>query len=330
MEGNFISKGSRVKYIGYLPALTALAIFLIVFPRFASAYGLVLLTEVFIYAIFALSLNLLLGYAGLPSLGHAAFFGVAGYTVAILVTKGGINNFWICLSAALLAAAALSFVFGFFVIKLSGIYFILLTFALAQFVWAVAWSWRSLTGGDDGLPGIVRPELVLPISMQSDINFYYFILFFFAISMFLLYRICHSPFGYVLQGIRESETRMQVLGYNTWKYKYVCFIFAGVFGGLAGVLKAYHDGFVSPLYADALTSGMALFMCVAGGRRVFVGPAIGAAVIWMIKGTVSTYTEYWSLVLGIIFVVVVMFAPQGLGGYFIHFIRMINRACTKS
>jgi len=327
---NVILEGGRGRFIGYLLALTMLIIFLLVFPQIASSYGIVLVTEVFIYAIFALSLNLLLGYAGLPSLGHSAFFGVSGYTIAILVTKGGMTNFWLCLLAALLVAAMLGFVFGFLAIRTFGIFFLMLTFALAQFVWAVIWSWRSLTQGDDGLPGIIRSGLVFPISIQSDINFYYFVLFFLALSMFLLYRICHSPFGYVLQGIRESETRMQVLGYHTWKYKYVSFILAGVFGGLAGSLKAYQDGFVSPLYANVFTSGMALLMCLTGGTRVFIGPAIGAVVIWLIRGIVSSYTENWSLVLGVIFIFVVMFARHGIGGYLIQLDRMINRARTKS
>jgi branched-chain amino acid transport system permease protein len=326
---NLISRGNRDSYRGCLPILTVFTIFLIMFPRFVSSYGLVLLTEVFIYAIFAMSLNLLLGYAGLPSLGHSAFFGVGGYTIAILVTKGGIGNFGLCLAVALLAAMILSLVFGFLAIRTSGIFFLMLTFALAQFVWAVIWSWRSLTSGDDGLPGIVRPNIGLHISMQSDINFYYFIVFFFALSMFLLYRICHSPFGYVLQGIRESETRMRVLGYDTWKYKYVGFILAGVFGGLAGVLKAYQDGFVGPLYASVFTSGMALLMCLTGGTRIFIGPAIGAAVIWMIRGIVSSYTENWSLVLGIIFIIVVMFARQGIAGYLLQLRKVISRVCTK-
>lgn len=326
---NVISKENRAAYIRHLPALTVLAVFLLIFPKFGSSYGIVLLTEVFIYAIFAMSLNLLLGYTGLPSLGHSAFFGVGGYTVAIFVLKLGVHNFWLCLLAVIVAATILSLLFGSLAIRTSGISFLMLTFALAQCVWAVIWSWRSLTNGDDGLPGVLRPELMLPFSMLSDINFYYLVIILFALSTFFLYRICHSPFGYVLQGIRESETRMQVLGYHTWKYKYVGFILAGVFGGIAGMLKAYQDGFVSPLYAGVLTSGMALFMCLAGGTRLFIGPALGAVVIWLIKGIVSSYTENWSLILGLIFIFVVMFARHGIGGYFVQWSNVISRGRTK-
>jgi branched-chain amino acid transport system permease protein len=307
-----------------------LTAFLLFFPQFVSPYAVVLLTEVFIYAIFATSLNLLVGYLGLPSLGHGAFFGVGGYGVAILVARGGISSFWLCLGAALLGAATLSIAFGFLTIRTSGIFFLMLTFALAQLVWGVVWSWRPLTGGDDGLPGIVRPDLGLPLYMRSEINFYYLILIFFAIAMFLLYRICRSPFGHVLQGIRESETRMQVLGYNTWKYKYACFVLAGTFGGLAGALKAYQDGFVSPLYASILTSGMAMLMCLVGGTGVFIGPAIGATVVWIIRSIVSSYTGYWSLVLGIILIIVVMFARQGIFGYLAEFRGVRRRVRAKS
>src|SRR4030042_2881485 len=151
-----IEKIGQGRYTNYLIVLILPAFFLIIFPQFASSYNVLLLTEVFIYAIFAMSLNLLIGYAGLPSLGHAAFFGVGGYTVALLITSGGVNNFWLCVLLALLAVAVLSIVLGFFAIRTSGVFFLMLTFALAQFVWAVVWSWRSLTRGDDGLPGVTR------------------------------------------------------------------------------------------------------------------------------------------------------------------------------
>lgn len=327
--GELTPNKSRAALLRHAPTLTILVTFFLIYPHLASSYGLVLLTEVFIYAIFATSVNLLLGYTGLPSLGHSAFFGVGGYTLAILFVKGGINNFWICLPAVIITAVAFSLLFSFLAIRTTGIFFLMLTFALAQFVWAVIWSWRSLTNGDDGLAGIQRPDLMLPFSMQNDTHFYYLLFVLFVVSMFLLHRICHSPFGYVLQGIRENETRMQVMGYHTWKYKYVCVILAGVFGGFAGMLKAYQDGFVSPMYANVFTSGMVLLMCLVGGARIFVGPAIGALVIWLIRGVVSSYTENWSLALGLIFICVVMFAPHGIGGYLVQWSSVIGRGRIK-
>jgi branched-chain amino acid transport system permease protein len=320
----------RMTYGGYWPVTVILAGLLIVFPQVSSLYSVILVTEVLIYAIFATSLNLELGYTGLPSLGHAAFFGAGGYMLGILVVKGGIHNFWFCMIVALLASAGVSSILGFFSIRTSGAFFLMLTFALSQFVWGITWSWRSLTGGDDGTSGIARPELGLPISMSDEVNFYYLILLFFALAIFLLYRICRSPFGNVLQGIRESETRMQVLGYHTWKYKYVAFIVAGIFAGLAGALKAYQDGFVSPAYPSVMTSGMVLLMCLVGGTRVFLGPTLGAAAVWIVRSIVSSHTEYWSFVLGCILIIAVMFAPQGIAGYLVQVKGFVKRACAKS
>jgi branched-chain amino acid transport system permease protein len=325
-----ISGTKHMRYGGYWPVMVILAGLLIVFPQVSSFYSVILVTEVLIYAIFATSLNLELGYTGLPSLGHAAFFGVGGYTLGILVVKGGIHNFWFCMIAVLLASGVVSSILGFFSIRTSGAFFLMLTFALAQFVWGITWSWRSLTGGDDGTSGISRPELGLPLSMSNEVNFYYLVLLFSVLAIFILYRVCRSPFGHVLQGIRESETRMQVLGYNTWKYKYVAFIVAGIFGGLAGALKAYQDGFVSPAYPSVMTSGMVLLMCLVGGTRVFLGPTLGAAAVWIIRSLVSSYTEYWSLVLGCILIVAVMFAPQGIAGYLVQVKGFVERARAKS
>jgi len=320
----------RIGYGKHWPVVAIPIVLLLVFPQVASFYSVILLTEVLIYAIFATSLNLELGYTGLPSLGHAAFFGVGGYTLGILIAKGGIHNFWLCVIAAVLASAVVSSLLGFFSIRTSGAFFLMLTFALAQFVWGIAWSWRSLTGGDDGISGVSRPTPGLTISIMNEVNFYYLVLLFFAGTLFLLYRICRSPFGHVLQGIRESETRMQALGYDTWKYKYVAFIVAGTFAGLAGALKACQDGFVSPAYPSVVTSGMVLLMCLVGGTRIFLGPTLGAAVVWVVRSIVSSYTEYWSFVLGCILIIAVMFAPQGIAGYLVQVRGLLKRARAKS
>ncbi|HEY48746.1 MAG TPA: branched-chain amino acid ABC transporter permease [Dehalococcoidia bacterium] len=309
---NILSRAQLMRYGAYV--LVGLAVFLIV-PQFIASYYVLIWAEILIYAIFALSFNMLMGYTGLLSLGHAAFFGAGGYTVALLVVKGGMDNFWLCIFIALLVSALLGLVFGYLALRTTGIYFIIITLALAQMLWALAWRWRSLTGGDDGLPGIDRPDFGLPWSLEDTTNYYYFILVFFVLSLFILYRISRSPFGRTLVGIRENEPRMQALGYNTWRYKYVCFIIAAVFGGLAGVLKVYQDGFISPTYCSMMTSALVVLMALIGGTRVFTGPILGAGVVWIIKSVVSSYTEYWTLILGILMVVIVMFAPQGIVGY---------------
>jgi len=310
------SLGSRVRHLRYPVCLVAAGvILLLVLPQVISSYYVLLLTEILIFGIFALSVNMLLGYTGLVSLGQAAFWGAGGYTVALLIVQGSVDNFWLCIIAALLVSAVLGLVFGFLALRTTGMYFIMLTLALAQMLWALVWRWRSLTGGDDGLPGITRPDFGLPWSLADTVNFYYFIFVFFAIAVFLLYCITRSPFGRTLVGIRENESRLQALGYNTWRYKYVCFVIAAVFGGLAGALKVYQDGFISPTYLSMTTSAIVVLMAMIGGTRVFAGPILGAGAVWIIRSIVSSYTEYWTLILGVLMVIVVMFAPQGIAGY---------------
>lgn len=308
---------SSTQRLGYAVLLLAVgAGVFVVLPHFLSSYYVLLFTEILIFSIFALSVNLLMGYTGLVSLGQAAFFGAGGYTVALLITHAGIESFWLCLIAALAVSALLGLVFGFLALRTTGMYFIMLTLALAQMVWAIVWRWRSFTGGDDGLPGIPRPDLGLPWSLADNVSFYYLVLAFFVIAVYLLYRITRSPFGRTLVGIRENESRLQALGYNTWRYKCVCFVIAAVFGGLAGTLKVYQDGFISPAYCSMSLSALVVLAAMIGGTRFFAGPIIGAAVVWVIRSIISSYTEYWTLILGILVVVVVMFARQGIVGYF--------------
>jgi len=287
----------------------------IVTPLYINSYYVLIFTEILIYAIFALSFNMLMGYTGLFSLGQSAFFGAGGYTVALLVVRADIDNFWLCLAAALAAATVLGLVFGYLALRTTGIYFIMITLALAQMLWALVWRWRSFTGGDDGLPGIGRPDFGLPWSLGDTTNYYFFILVFFVVSVFILYRITKSPFGRTLVGIRENEPRMQALGYNTWRYKYACFVIAAIFGGLAGALKVYQDGYISPTYCSMLTSALVVLMALIGGTRIFAGPILGVVVVWSIRSIVSSHTEYWTLILGVLMVVIVMFARQGILGY---------------
>ncbi len=290
----------------------ALAV-LIALPAVLSSYQLGLVTKMLIFGIFAMSLDLLLGYAGLPSLGHAAYFGVAAYTVGLLALRVA-NNFWIDFPAGLLMAAGVSALFGLFALRTRGSYFLMITLALGQVLWGIAFGWRSLTGGDDGLPSVPRPHVPLPWSLTEGVPFYYFVLIFFGLAVGALALIVSSPFGKALVGIRESERRMEVLGYDVWRYKYVAFILAGLFAGLAGNLFVYFNGFVSPSYLNILFSASALLMVILGGSGTLLGPAIGAAVIVGLENFISGYMERWVLVLGIIYVLVTLFAPNGLVG----------------
>jgi len=269
-----------------------------------------------IFAIFAMSLNLLLGYTGLPSLGHAAYFGAAAYAIALLSLRVTQNTFWIDFPAGLALAAVTSALFGLLALRTHEGYFLMITLALSQVLWGIAFGWKSLTRGDDGIPGVPRPNLGLPWSLSDGVPFYFFVLFFFIVTVALLWVIVRSPFGHALVGIRESEARMKVLGYNVWLYKFVAFILAGLFAGLAGNLFAYYNGFVSPAYLSMIFSATALIMVILGGTGSLIGPAVGAAVIVFLENAISVYTQRWLLVLGVIYVVVTLFAPRGLTGLF--------------
>lgn len=300
------------------------AFFLALVPVFLPAYAVNLLTSVLIFGLLAMSLDLLLGYTGLVSLGHAAFFGVAGYTAGILAVRNGIS-FWLAAPIGVIAAGAVAMVFGLIALRTSGAYFLMVTMALGQMLYAAAWRWRSLTGGDDGLPGIPRPDLGWGLSFWDNTYFYYFVLAFFTISAYLLFRLVKSPFGSVLVGIRENETRMQSLGYNTWLYKYLAYVVAGVFAGVAGVLYAYYNGFVSPGHLSWTLSGAVMLMVIIGGAGTLWGPAVGAAVVVLLEDLVSSYTERWPMVMGAIFIVCVLYARQGIAGYLNAFIAAVQK-----
>ena len=282
-------------------------------PSFLSSYYLGLLTKMLIFALFAMSLDLLLGYTGLPSLGHAAYFGLGAYTVALLQLRV-MKNFWLNALAGLASAVVLALGFGPLTLRARGDYFLMITLALAQVIWGIAFGWRSMTGGDDGLPGIARPTLAGSWSIAGETPFYYFVLVVCGLAMWLLSVIVGSPFGKALVGIRESETRMQVLGYNVWAYQYGASILAGFFAGLAGILFVYYNGYVGPAYLSIIFSAQVLLMVILGGAGTLFGPALGAGIIVLLENLISAMTERWLLILGAIYVVVTLFAPHGLDG----------------
>ena len=286
---------------------------LAVLPLALSSYQVDLLTKTLIFAIFAMSLNLTLGYTGLPSLGHAAYFGVGAYTVGLLALRVW-NNFWVDMGCGLVAAVAAAALFGLLALRAEGSYLLMITLALAQVLWGIAFGWRGLTGGDDGLPGIARPAAGLPLSLADGRRFYYLVLVCFLASVAALALLTRSPFGRALVGIRESARRMEVLGYDTWRYKYIAFVLAGLFAGLAGNLFVYYNGFVSPAYLSIVFSAAALIMVILGGAGTLLGPVLGSAVIVYLENAVSAYTQRWLLVLGLVYVAVTLFVPEGLMG----------------
>lgn len=266
-----------------------IGVLFIVLPPFASAYVRSALVKIFIFGTFALSLNLLFGYTGLFSLGHAAYFGVGAYTAAIMIARFNIDNFWlilvVCIFVTFLAAA----LFGVISLRVSGIYFLLVTLAIGQLLYAVALKWRSVTGGSDGIVGLSYPNIGIPGFTMNSTSFYYFVFVIFIICLFLMYRIVKSPFGRSLQGIRGDERRMQVLGYNTWLHKYIIFIIGGVFAGIAGILFMYQNGFVGPGYPNILTSTTVMLMVILGSSLFFGGPVVGAALVTLLEYFAGIY-----------------------------------------
>jgi branched-chain amino acid transport system permease protein len=290
-------------------------IFLAAVARMLPTYYIGLLTEALILGLFAMSLNLLLGYTGLPSLGHAAYFGAAAYTMAILSLRAA-QSCWVSAPAGIVASLIIAALYGLLALRTAGVYFMMITLALTQVLWGIAYGWRTMTGGDDGLPGIARPDLggLSPWSLQDPANFFTAVLIIFAAVAAALYLVVHSPFGYTLRGIRERESRMDCLGYNVWLHKYVAMLIAGGVAGIAGILFAYYHGFVSPAELSLVVSAEGLLMVIVGGAGTLFGPALGAGVVVFLRNIVSAYTERWLLVLGLIYVLVVLFAPHGIVG----------------
>jgi len=304
-----LSLYSNAPYLGCIAILLAL-------PPFLSSYFLSMLTKVLIFGIFCMSLDLILGYTGLLSLGHAAFMGTAGYAAGIFMVHLGIDSFWALMSLALLAAGIVAVVIGYMVLRVTGIYFLLLTLAFSQLLSVIAIRWRSITGGTNGLIGISYPELGIPGFSWSSVSFYYLVFIWFALCYFILKRIVDSSFGRSLVGIKVNEARMQALGFNTWAHKYIAFIISGLFAGVAGVLFAFFYGIMVPEHLALTTSASGMLMVVIGGPGTLFGPVIGALVIIMLEHYASIYSpERWPLILGCVFVLCVIFLRGGVALY---------------
>jgi len=315
----------RQQLVRYTPYIS-FGLLLIVLPPFLPLYLQSLVTKFLIFALFAMSLDLIFGYTGLWSLGHAAFFGTACYTFGIVVTRYGIDNFWLAAVAGVVMATLLAAFYGALALRVSGLYFLMVTFALAMLLYQLAWSGYQISGGPGGLP-MPRPDLGIPWFTWTSTSLYYLVFVAFAISFFLLYRIVNSPFGRALQGIRDDEHRMKHLGYNTWLHKYIAFIIAGLFAGVAGVLFAPYNRIVNPTHIGFLTSVLALLYIIIGGTGTLFGAAIGAGVIIFVEFGASMFTpERWPLILGIVFVLVIKFLRGGIAP---HLIRLWNRVKAK-
>jgi branched-chain amino acid transport system permease protein len=282
---------------------------------YSSSFVVLLATRALVFAILAMSVDILLGFAGLASLGQAAYLSVGAYLTAILATKYNIGlgwDFWLVVVLGMLIGAATAAFFGLFAVRATGVYFLMITLALGQCVWGLAYRWNSLTGGDNGINVTTRPNFGLDLTNER--TFFFLVFAFFAATLLALYIFVRSPFGRSLEGIRERELRMKILGYNTWLHKYIAFIIAGAVGGLSGVLWAHTNGLVSPDTAVLTTSVDALLMVVLGGSGTLVGGAIGAAIVFGLREYLSTLVPWWQYVLGGVYVVTILYLPMGLMG----------------
>jgi branched-chain amino acid transport system ATP-binding protein len=270
-----------------------------------------LLVLMVIFAIFAMSLDILMGYGGLPSLGHAAFFGLAAYGVGIAMVKLALP-WWQAVLVGLIASASFGAVFGLIALRTRGLYFLLITLALGQLLWGAANRWASMTGGFNGLPGIRRPAEWL----LSTTNFYYVALAVLVVLAFAMNRLVESPFGLALRALSDSESRLEALGYHVWLYKYLAFILTGVLAGAAGAMNMLYNGFVSPRDLSIAMSAEGILMVTLGGTGTLWGPLIGAVIVVALRNILSIYFDHWLIMLGAFFIFVVLLAPDGLIGWF--------------
>jgi branched-chain amino acid transport system permease protein len=271
-----------------------------------------LVIEILMFSILSMSLNLLVGYTGLVSFGHAAFFAVAGYAAAIAAIRLS-PEVLVTFPAGIAASTLLAVLVGWLSIRLSGFYFLMITFTFAQMVYVAASRWKPWTGGSDGLiiPG---PELFGQPVLQSREAFYYTVLVVFAVCCMAMYGLVTSPFGRTLAGIRERAPRMRALGYNVRRYKLGAFVAAAAFASVAGVLNAQFNLFIAPESAHWTQSAITLVMVLIGGANFFVGPLVGTAIVLLLQYGLSSYTEYWGLVLGLMFIALITGAREGLIG----------------
>lgn len=289
---------------------------LVAAPFVLPMYWVIVLTEILTMSLFALSFNLLFGYTGLLSFGQAGFFGAGGY-FAVLTLIHGPQSLWAALAAGLLGAALLALVIGWFCVRLDEIYFAILTLGFGMMLFTVAHNWRAVTGGSDGLGGFTIPEMSLlgiQVNLFNPKNFYLLVLFVVVLGVLLLLRVVRSPFGLLLKATRENSNRVSFIGANVRSVRLFAFVLAGALAGIGGALFALFNRIASPEMLHWSFSGKAVLMTILGGSGVFLGPAAGAAIFFLLEHVITAYTTNWMLFLGAILVVLVLAFPKGVLG----------------
>ena len=281
---------------------------LLILPFIGSRYSVELATQILIFGLLATSLNILVGYLGAASFGHAAFFAIGGYACAYFLTTLALPLV-VSMIGAVLLTALVSLVIGFFCVRLNEIYFSMLTLAFSMLIWAIALKWKPVTGGDDGFVGVA-----VPAYLSNYFTFFLFTLGVVASSMIGLMIIGNSTMGRVFIAIRENQTRASFLGVNVRGVRLTAFVIAGTFAGIAGTLLALYVRGMYPETAFWSQSGHVLIMVLLGGMHAFIGPLLGALVLTLLEVTIGQYTEYWQVFVGIVLVIVVLAAPEGIYG----------------
>jgi branched-chain amino acid transport system permease protein len=287
----------------------AIFVILLLAPSFLPRFYIYFLAVIFVTALLAMSLNLCVGHGMLFQFHHGVFYGVGAYTTGLLLAKTSLP-WWLALVAGPLAAAFAGLLIGMFCIRLSRLYFGMLQISLGSLIWAIAFRWYDLTGGDDGIHGIPIPDFI-----ASTTRSYYFVLMVLVICLILLYLILKSPFGSTLQATRDNPERCAAVGINVRRHQLKTIVIATFFGGVAGVLFVVVEGSIFPDLLFWTLSLEIFIMCLLGGWFTFAGPILGAAFIISLRTFVGTYTEYWTLILGIILILLIFFLPEGIMGY---------------
>jgi len=289
--------------------LGLLVIFFFAAPAILTEFYLTITCEALVMGMLALSFNLLFGYMGQLSFGQAAFYGLGGYTVAMLITKVQFN-FWLSLPAGVLVAALFGLVVGYFCVRLRGIYFAVLTLAFGQLIFFIVFKWHNFTGGDDGIQGVFPPAL-----LKSPIVYYYFILIVFLLSAFILWRILESPFGQTIKSMRENSERTEFLGINIARYQLITFVIAAALAGLAGAIWVPFYRSVAPSYLMWIKSGEPVMAAILGGPSTFFGPILGMFIMTFFHAWVLGFTYFWPVIMGAMILVIIFLLPGGILGY---------------
>ena len=307
-----VKKNISSTYLAWFIIVLILLAFPFILEKGFSQYYLYLTIKIMVWALFAMSFNLVLGYGGMMSFGHAAFFGIAAYTCSLFLVKASCPLI-LAFAAAVLAAAAAGVIIGFLSVRIKGLFFFAtITLSFAQLAFILAFKWRSFTFGDDGIQGIPVPDLIS--TDETYINYYFFALIVTLLCIYILWKITRSSFGLMLRSLRENPERAVFFGMKVETYRLIAFVISAFFSGIAGVLFALLETSISPDILFWTMSGDVILMSVLGGMHIFFGPAIGAAIMVLLNTFITSYTEYWPLFLGTTLILIVLFFPGGVGG----------------